>query len=264
MAVTFKGPLNGNAEYQESQGVPMSVVTTYLCEGLTDSGSARLQEALDELESQNSIVDGYVWPGNSNLAVTDRSVRLVGSSSPGQAIITVTYSNIADAGRNFIFKGSASLNQIETDVDNIGPLIVSYTYPDDYYLSEFRGLTFYEQGTASVMQAQQAVTGTGLASVDIPQIWAAVALGKVNGDDWGGYGPGVWLCTSVSYEPVDLTSSPSVWRFTVELQANTAGWDPWVAFVDDNTGAQPPDLDLNGRYQIIWYPRVSYQAIWPE
>ena len=67
-------------------------------------------------------------------------------------------------------------------------------------------------------------------------------VGKTNSQAWQGYGRGYWLCTGINGETSDGGSTYSV---TYEFQANRAGWNPTVYYIDPETNAPPEDVLSN-------------------
>ena len=201
--------------------------------------------------------------GLENLVVTKRTVKPDNGDNDIMRVTVVYEPKGGDTDQtNLIIRTSASLEQIETEVDKFGNAVtVQHTYPSDDY--EFPSQTITQGGKVQVTNAVASRTATGLFTTDIPSAELDIFLNKVNGNPWGGAEAGTWLCTDASYVPHDLAVSPSEYIFTFEFQFKEEGWNPKAVFTRPDGSVPSGIVQGVGTTSVDWYFRVDFNETFP-
>lgn len=171
------------------------------------------------------------------------------------------------------FEFEASLNQVEANLDvNQVPIVVSYTYPDDYALDPRKsGLKVFQGGLVQVPTPEASFTihfiivptfrlnvtirGTHYVSNGTwtsTDIFSAIALyegttnrlaysfGKITGDSHQ------WLVTRVRGISRD---GGLTYEASITYQYREQRWDPLVVYINPDDGKPPSDLIYKDPYQ---------------
>ena len=137
------------------------------------------------------------------------------------------------------------MEQVERALDNTGAqILVSYTPP---------GTTtaIVQNGTITPFEGRSVMTFAAPISTFAP--WALVKswVNTVNSAAFNPYGSGAgpreWLITDMNYELVAKPAGFPTYDFTMTMRHNPDKWDPFVIYIDPETGRPPaPDADGNG------------------
>lgn len=246
----------------EEEGVIVSATEVYRVDGLNNTYADRrtLDEALD---ASGIPILGDKAPGNTNLAVFRRNVRPI-ESTPTSCEVVIEYKTVADFQNTFIFSGSTSLNQHNTDVDILGNKItLQYTYPNNYPVEELRGQVYTTRANESVYIPRTVLTASGSLYVDYPTQISSDWVWHMNSTFWAGQAPGYWLCTDCSFVPRDLgLGRAHLWQFTWTFELNPLGWPVVAKIIDPNTGNVPDDVVAGtGTKDVLWYPSKDFNVI---
>jgi len=257
MAATVHTDTLTDISAEETLGCYTRLVRSVRVTGLTATDYTTIFDALDEagVPSVGDVPTGY-----ENLRLVKRTPSVVEN---GVVDVRLEYQAKADAGYDFIFSGSASLNQINSQVDGSGNAItVQHTWPatDPDWPSE----TKVQGADINVLYPQVEVSATGIVEQDYPHYLADEWVACMNASEWAGGNAHKWLCTNVSWVPLDINSSPKKYQMTFTFQYNGKGWQPFVAFVDPRTGRRPPDAVAGVGYKtVLWYPELEYNDRFP-
>lgn len=176
--------------------------------------------------------------------VTDRFVESLGAD---HAHVRVTWETpqggtppIPDDPPIWEIDATIETTTAQKDVDG-NEMVVSYTYPDDYYRVDMRGKTIEEVAKTEFPQAsfalriQQAENRTVIAVSDD----AAAHVGTVNSTTFLGKSARKWLCTRIQCKnPTNIVPTDVTYEFIY----NPLTWDIEGIFVDPFIGAPPADL----------------------
>lgn len=248
-------------ELVEDRGAAVFLRRRLVVSGLlnTNTDARTLQEALDEsgVPAFNTSPTGF-----TNLLLTKRIVRQI-QNSPTSAEVILEYESKADAGLNYTFRGSSSVQSVQTEKDIAGfPITVQHSYPAND--PDFPGETKTQVVPITFLQPQTTFIATGLESNDNPHILASQWQGYINSVEWAGAGASAWLVTRVTFDPHDLSTTPTVWKFTFEFQFNPDFWTPLAFFRDQTTGRPPPGLIQGiGSKLIARYPSRDFNEKFP-
>lgn len=232
----------------EESGVITSMSRKYLVTGITGSDWTNLTDALD---AASVPVVNDAAGANTNLVVLNRRVESI-PGSPSKAYVTIEYVDYARSLNNFVPVGESSLKQLQTQNDAYGnQIIVEHD-------------TIQQGGEVSVFAPDPVLRLTGVLFTDYPQVTVATWVNHVNWFGWNGGAAGTWLCTNVSYEPMDISQSPKWWRFTFSFQYDALGWNPQAVYIDPQTGKPPADIVAGvGIVNVEWYPTHLFNAQFP-
>jgi hypothetical protein len=250
---------SGGIEGSEVESYVTSATAHYLVVGLTATDTSIIEEALN---ATNIPANASYMPGNTNLIVTRRDVR-INSQDPTKAEVSIQYQSIGEANATFIFSGGTSLTQINTQTDRYGNQItVSHTYGSDPD-PEYSGQTLTQGGDLPVLMPQTTLTATGRLPVAYPLEVSQFWVGSMNGNFWASGNPYTWLCTRADFRAIDLAlTRPAVWEFTFEFQHKLDTWIPYAFFVDPRTGKPPAGIVIGtGTKLIDWYGIIDFNVI---
>lgn len=265
MAASTGGVSLENVTTQESYGVITGLKARYLVVGA--SGASLSAKIADALAASGIPAFGDIPAAFTNLILVNRSVSLVDHQQT-KFYVDCEYLAAGDAESGFIFRGSTSLSQVERDKDIGGvPITVSHTFSTDPAVEpdpQYQGKTLVQGGTVSVLRPQMELTATGILSRDFPQNEMAAWEGYTNSEPWANGPAGFWLCSSVNFKVLDVSTSPQKCLFEFTFQGRGDGWNPWVTFKDPRTGDVPYGLvDGVGRKHPAEYPARDYNTLFP-
>jgi len=267
MTVTIKAdPVGfGDMEMSERQGARNHLTRHLLATGISETGAAAVDEVMDAL---NTDYPAWHSPSTStNLVCVGRQVRIMAAENkPSMAVVTLEYASRGEAEPDYLISGTGSLRQITSEKDFFGvPLAVSYTFPVDYpHNTDLQGVTDTQGAEINVNYPNQVLRGTRYLQVSNPILFISLRLDRVNSKLWLGMGPGVALCTDITYNMHDYSTSPKKWKFSFEFLLDGAGHQPDVIYRDPNTGSPPSDLVQGvGYYTASWYPGFDFNELFP-
>lgn len=125
--------------------------------------------------------------------------------------------------------------------------------------------TIIQGGEVSIPFPQSNFHVVGLCRTRNPVLMARSIVATINIDRWMEEDPTKWICSECQWElndPIDAGDIQPQYKVAFEFQFNFDGWDPTIAFHDNDTGRPPAnivaasradtDLDDNGvaRYQV--------------
>jgi hypothetical protein len=175
-----------------------------------------------------------------------------------KAIVTIEYrrQEFSDPddppGSDITYSGGTALRQLSTQLD-IGGAQITVTH---------NGVT--QGGTVDALGPHSTLRASIIEATNSPGVTTLLWAGFVNQALWNGGPPGTWLCTSVTFEPADTTTTPKRWRMNYEFEFQREGWDPDIIFTDPETGEPPPDLVLGEGYKTVTvYPTKSFSSKFP-
>ena len=199
-------------------------------------------------------------PGLPHLYLMRRDIRMIpGDTKTASVELVYATRGSRNDSINFIFRGGTTLQQVTTEVDAFGNQVtVQHTYPggDPDYPNE----TIVQGGSASVLVPQSTRTAIGQLRAPFPESISRLWTGALNEVAWYGDPVGTWMCSSVTYECINL--SDFRWEFTFEFQYDASGWQPQVVFTDRRDGKPPPGLVAGVGYkEFIWYPTMNFNSL---
>ena len=241
-------------------GIPMRMVREIIIDlGLeTDPSTIDdfMQAVIDDAElppigEQVTItsIEGQAY----DMFMLDRQIEQIGLQQ-ARVIDTfeaITVGNPGDGDNLSPIRISGAVSATETEVDKSGSTItVSHG-------GESQGGTIRANEAAMQLAFDMAVET--YTPTDVIVAWQ----NKINSADWFGGSPGVWLCTRVNVQPIQESSTPPRWKFTFEFQAKPyPGWQPWVRYIDPETGKPPVGLvDGTGYKQVQHYDEADFNLL---
>lgn len=185
----------------------------------TDVGDLLAQlRALLPASGDTLVVGGY-----GTLLLVDVQINV---SKPHLAQCDLVY-GLAEANTDLL-EGESGLTETTTQVDNDGtPLLVEHKKETQVATMRRRLIT------------DTLVYSTVLSVADANTV-RLVYAGAVNNAAWRGGAAGLWLCSSVRFRPIDVSSSPPLWRVVFRFDLVVGGWAEDAFYVDPETG-RPPD-----------------------
>lgn len=260
--MTVRANILGTLNMVEAEGVVVSFSTQYMVDGLdnTYADARTLQEALS---ASGVPALGDKAPGNTNLAVHQRSVDMLQDSTT-KARVTIDYKTVADYANSFLFSGGSSIQQKQTDVDRLGNRIqLSWTYPADYPDEKLRGQVYTTAINESVTVPHLTMTATGSLYVDYPNEIALDWINKVNSTFWAGAPPYYWLCTACNFRGRDVgLGRAHLWEFDWTFEFNPDSWYVTAKIHDPQTGTVPDDVvEGTGTKLVDWYVFKDFNSI---
>lgn len=247
-------------EAQEIEGNVVSLRRRFLLTGGSYGSALLLWEALASPYIPSA---GAFAPGNTNLVCTGRRVKLLPNSNR-QVEVTCDYVPLGQSASGFIFSGSTSLAQAESQLDRYGNQIsVSHTWPGDD--PDFPSKTHLQGLNMSVLMPQSTLTARGQLQVQWPDYVSELWTGAMNATWWAGTAPYYYMCTKVDWEPLDVgVGRNRWWGFTFEFQKAATGWIPQTWFIDQRTGKPPANLVPGVGYKNVdWYNVLDYNVLFP-
>lgn len=261
MATTHTDTTPETLELIEDRGAAVFLRRRFVVEGLlnTNTDARTLQEALDESAVPNFNTSPA---GFTNLLLTKRTVTAM-TASPDIAEVICEYESKAEAGLNYIFRGSSSVQSVQTEKDIGGfPITVQHSYPAND--PEFPGETKTQVVPITFQQPQLTLIASAIESTDLPAALAGGWQGYINSLEWFGGGASSWLISRVTFVPHDQSTTPTKWMFTFEFQFNPDFWTPLAFFKDPTTGRPPPNLIFGvGTKLVARYPSRDFNEKWP-
>lgn len=255
------------ASVREENGIPVEVQRLVIVSGLTPI-DLEAEPPLNEPSLQFSIAaavsgvpdpgDAHPSPALSSLEVTRRDFRMRG---PTIVEILVTYSDPdgdlqvePPPGETYVTSGGSSLEQSEEITDiNGNPVEVSFG-------------TETQRGRIPILRPRSQVRLELLGNSDAPGAIGRFWTGAVNAGSFPGIEvaapPATWLVESVDFQYVDSDDATPRWRFSWIFRNNPDGFDPFVFFVDPDTGRPPPGLVVGtGIKRPQAYPRLDFTTL---
>lgn len=247
-------------EASEVDGAFTRVVRRVRVVDLEDTDYEVLQSALDAA----GVPAAGDELGSTGLFLKERNPRLVNKGCVDVDLVYLPANSNGGVGQSFesglvLGESSATLNQVESNLDGAGALItVEHTYPVDDL--DFAGLTKVQGGTIQVFQPQITRRYRGIKATAVPWEIEMDIVGTVNENTWAGGDSRTWMCTACSWKPVDVGGSR--FEFNVEFQYNPDTWDPTVVYKDERTGRPPDGLVAGTGYKTIAkYVDADFEAI---
>lgn len=246
MAASTQGALIGTLRAEEENGVTVALELRYLVRGLTESGTAKVDEAMS---ASGVPTAGSTLVGHTELAAISRRYEAIPGNET-QAYVDITFKrygrddSLAGAsGFRWNVRLTGGLQQVETynDVDG-AEVLVSHTWPADD--PDYGGLTLTQGVAIPVTEAQPVIEITGQMPVDYPLVIKGSWENYLNADFWAGLPPRSWLCQAFDFTLSDPSTSPWTWEFTAQFQANRNTWDQIAYYTDPRTGKPPANLVL--------------------
>lgn len=208
---------------------------------LTDS---RVPLAGSDLSSVSSDLAGC-W-------LREIDYEITGRSPDGLAIVRLDLKFQSSRWGILRIDAGNQLNQVQTNLDIFGdPIVLEYTYPDDYggtnpseQEKELQGQTKEQGGTVTVQKSENTRVYTVREQVD-PLVVAAAYGGTLNSFLWWGGEPGTWLCSieGGSDNSGVSVSIPIEWINRYVFQYKAGGWDPEAVYSDVLT-SEPVPVEL--------------------
>ena len=247
-SIAASHPLRATVTAEEIAGRIESVQTAIHVENLTPTTdlAAKIQQALG---TSGLPVNGDVLTINSQEVVLERRNVQMSSESAEDAMVSLVYRR-QEAGDSITWRGGTALQQITTELDINGlPITVTHN-----------GVS--QGGEINVLEAQSTLIGDPVVETNSPGVISQSWAGRVASNAWEGGQPGEWLCESVTFEPVDLTSDPNRYRLTFTMRRKAGGWQPSAVYVDPETDRPPPDLVEGQSIKTVeWYPSKDFDEI---
>lgn len=258
MAIKVKADKTRTLSYEERDGQLIRLVSEYHVSGLTTEDARILAEALT---AAGVPAYGDALVGFNYIFVIGRSARLV-PGTKDHVVVEVVYELIERQQFNGIFRGSTSLQQIQTQVDRFGtPITVAHFYDGD---PVFGTGTQYQGANVSVLAPRTTLRLPTWLYTDWPHALADIWRGRMNSTWWAGAPPLTWLVSDVTFQPANTFDIPAKWNFEFEFTHDPTGHDPQVAFQDQRTGRPPQDIvDGVGLVTVDWYPELDYNYLFP-
>lgn len=262
MTLTYQDVDIIELEAVEEEGVVRSLTRKFLVTGLnnTNTDNRTLDEALSDSNVPSS---GDAAPGNTNLVCHRRTVRPV-QDSPTKCYVICEYKTVADWANSFVFSGGSQTSQIQTDVDFYGNRIaLSYTYPNDYPVTELRGEVYTTSINETVNQTFTTLTATGSLFVTYPNEISETWSNTVNSTFWAGAPAYYWRCSDCQFSGRDIGfGRPHLWEFTWTFEKNPQSWAVVAKIIDPNTGRVPDDvIQGTGVKTVDWYRTLDFNII---
>ena len=266
--------------WQEEDGTVTAIDRAFMVTDITAPGAADVPDhggglgpplgfpTRDEvmryaLDNSDLPAPGRPHPIESHLFVTKRVPKIIG---PRTVMVTVTYA-IPGGGSfdppfgDFALSGGSSVEQVERALHNQTQpdgatsgqqIVVEYQPPGaDTAIKQNGEITPFEGRAVMSFRAQIATQAP----------WAIVSswVNMVNTGSFFPYAPGAasrtWLITDMDYELLS-SSNPlgaPLYEMTLTMRHNPNTWDPFVIYIDPETGRPPADL-LNVGYKTVkWH-----------
>lgn len=213
----------------------------------------------------DQLSDGY-----PNLLCDSRACTIVGSDGvyatvkvecqyqlrmPGLVVL-------GDIDNNYVrpLRGSATVQQIETDVDKDNVKLHVHwpsLHPDDPESQIERTKIGIVLDVQRTIQMQMTVW------VGDPDAETKLYINKVNSNAYRGDAIGLWLVTNINYDLVDAVRS--IYTLDVELTHKRTGWKYGIV-QDGDDGEPEPDASgtdgTNGRLIFEWHESVLFPPSW--
>lgn len=156
-------------------------------------------------------------------------------------------------GEPWTLSGGAALEEIETQLDRDGNQVTV----------EHQGVVQGVRIRPLMPREELNAEWTGQSTTPGQVVRAYV--GKTNELTWQGWLPGSGLCMSITFDPIDVTQSPPLYRFNASFRQKDddgSGHDPQVVFIDPESGEPPPGLVAGVGYKTVpWYIRADFNAL---
>lgn len=269
MPITFENIFDVSGS--EKNGRLVSLRRRGYVHGLTSTNpTAYVEEVLSSAAVPSP--GSAITINGSLLYLKSREVNAADSDALGDAKVDLIYernegSSEGDPEATPTLRGGTTLKQVETQKDAEGNQItVSHTWPSDangtYPNGKPKaGTTETQGGKIRVLVPMSTVSGSFLKATATPGAITKAYSGHVNDSTWQSGAPRTWMCTSATFELVDDTVDPPLYKldFTFEYDENTWDNDTTAVFIDSSTGEAPSGLvDGTGIKQIEYYPEKNF------
>jgi hypothetical protein len=205
------------------------------------------------------------------LALTERHAKVV-ENEPTVVDVDLVYEHVLDGPNQYLVsptygvlygKGKCSVTEKTTNFyypygDTAQPrtqIAVAHTYGPQDIGSIAQGFvpglprTIIQGGEIKIPYPQANFTLKGLLYTDNPWSIASLFINSVNGALWQNQVKYYWLCSTVSWEILDVVNL--LYDFEFEFQGNSDSWYPTVVFNDQRTGRPPHDVEAADIYTFI-------------
>lgn len=217
-------------------------------------------EALNDTGAVAFPQPGEVHPHDGSLILVGRECRAIDTHT---LAIVFVYKLPGGGGFNpppseqFVISGSASVEQIETELDRQGNQItVEHPFPGGVV----------QGGRITPLEARSEISLQQRAQSSDPFSFSETWTNSVN---TGGFfydtnaQPRTWLFARVGFTLLDADTMPfPTWEFRFDLRKNPDGWDPQVVFHDPETGEAPPGLVPDEGFKTIpWHFAIDFATL---
>jgi len=163
----------------------------------------------------------------------------------------ITLTNPSDNSNLAPIRISAGVNTVETEVDRDGNTI------EVTFIEDIQGGVIHATAANKSLAFDLAIHASD------PNTIIDRWQNKINSAHWFAGAPGVWLCTRVGVVPIREWENPPLWKFTFEFQAKPLpGWQPWVRYIDPQSGKPPPGLiEGTGYKQVKHYWTADFNIL---
>jgi len=248
---------------QERHGVVVALERKAYVSGL--AGETDYSILFSALTAAGLPAEGSLL-GKDGLVLTERNPTVIDKD---KCEVILKYENYYNEGQDFdsppvgafVGEARASIQQVTTNKDQNGALIeVSHTYPDDD--PNYPGETKTQTGEIQVFVPQRSFSVKGIKLTQSPWLIVDNIIGKLNSAAWSQWPARYWICTYAGYRNMDPSTGVNRYFMSFEFQHNPDGWDPSVAFNDENTNRPPPNLVANVGYKTIEYlGEVNFNSV---
>lgn len=260
MAATLHLDILENARIREERGTVIEATRMAIVEDLSQSVAGGPLGSTQKIWHQALNVTGMPQAGDEHPTYKNLIVEKRVASAISTKIVQVEIKYTPRSGLDIpepppgftsIVEGSATLDQV-TSIKDINGDTVKLEYPGEPD----------QDAEWVIKQPRMSLTYTINDATDIPGTLARQFIGKVNLTQWpGGAGDErKWLCTAIPFTLFDRTTDPPTWRFSYTFEFDPEGHDPYVWFIDDETGRPKPDV-LDPANPNAYAQVEAYQAI---
>lgn len=241
---TYTSDMLGTIECTERAGVIVEARRVWTIEDVAGADAQSLLNAV--LADTGLPKNGHTMTVNAQKVILEeRSVRFYDTNC---AQVALMYRRQDDTA--FYIRGDSSVSQVQTELDNAGQQIIV----------EHDGIQ--QGGEVDVFEPQVTIEFDIVREGSTPGSFAKSLAGKVNSVSWQGADPGEWLCMSAAFDPVDLIAVPAKYRFRLVFQLRDGGWNPTVAYRDNETGRPPVGLVIGtGIKTVDYYTAADFDSI---
>lgn len=270
MAITFTDIADIGSE--EVNGLVVSLKRQGFVQGLTSTtpnGYAAEIYGSGAVPSSGSSVT----VNGSVLYLTKRSFVIGSKEGKGDATVNLLYERrdtAAAEGGTPKLRGGSTLKQIETAKNSDGTdIVVTHDWPSDTTAQYANGETKADTtetrgGTIAVMVPMSTISGSYVQQTASPGAITKAYIGKLNSTTWQGGAARTWMCTSFTFELVDDTLSPPLYRFDFTFEYDDQTWDndTTVVFIDEDTGSPvTPLVDGESIVTVPYYDTANFNNI---
>ena len=229
-------------DYDEDGGKPVSLTRSVKIYGGTGTDIRALKTALDSVslgvgdaaDSTDDLWQYLVLKGR-NISLDPNSAG-EGGSLAFDAVLTYEFMDVIPS-----FRGSGSLEQVETNFDNDdNQITVEHEFSDDD--PEFPGQTIVQGVDATKDEITKQLNMRIVVETDDPDALLDEWLNVVNSETWKEKEARTWKVTGGDYEEFLANVEPFRWVFNFIITYKKDGWDKTYVFRNPKTGKVPSDL----------------------